>query len=127
MLLTAAVHLNPLVLQAMQAPLPGACDFPRPSWRDVPHRATRVTRLTVALRNPIARNSLTTASTLHSASESNSPLSGFQCHSSEFADVRRTMRTPDGRPPVARDQGRANQAGATRYRDDRLGHSLEAS
>src|SRR6516225_9302905 len=35
---------------------------------------------------------LTTASTSTSASESNSPLSGFQCNSSEFAGARRTMR-----------------------------------
>jgi hypothetical protein len=35
---------------------------------------------------------LTTASTSVSASASNSPLSGFQCNSSEFAGARRTKR-----------------------------------
>ncbi|COX15660.1 Uncharacterised protein [Mycobacterium tuberculosis] len=36
---------------------------------------------------------LTTASTSVSACGSNSPLSGFQCSSSEFAGARRTIRS----------------------------------
>jgi hypothetical protein len=84
--------------------------------------------VTVALRNPIARNSLTTASTPHSASESNSPLSGFQCNSSEFAGARRTMPSTEwSAARCAAAKAEPIRPEEPRYRDDRLGHSLEAS